>query len=209
MGYLNPLLLKTKRSMNNNAQFLVNFLKHVHPMPDNIAKEITHHFEPISVIKNEALLKQGEVCNDLFILETGLVRAYTLDINGNEVTTNFITPPTLAFDIASFFKRTRSHQSMYALTHCTGWKASYPKIQILFHSIPEFREFGRANLVNCYASLQERTLSMINLTAEQRYEILIEQQPAIFQHSPLKYIASFLGVTDSSLSRIRKEIVGR
>jgi CRP-like cAMP-binding protein len=80
---------------------------------------------------------------------------------------------------------------------------------MLFHSIPEFREFGRANLVNAYAGLQERTLSMINLTAEQRYENLIASQPEIFQHSPLKYIASYLGVTDSSLSRIRKDFVSK
>lgn len=195
--------------MHNNTEFLINFLKCIHPMQNTVAGEIAKHFEPLSKLKNDVLLTQGKVCDDCFILKTGLVRAYTLDVNGNDVTTNFFTPPCMAFDIASFFKRTRSNQTIHALTNCKGWKASYQTIQMLFHSIPEFREFGRANLVNAYAGLQERTLSMINLTAEQRYENLIASQPEIFQHSPLKYIASYLGVTDSSLSRIRKDFVSK
>jgi len=86
---------------------------------------------------------------------------------------------------------------------------NYDSLQILFHSIPEFREFGRTNLVNGFIALKERTLSIINLTAEQRYEDLMRTRPEIFQNAPLKQIASFLGITDTSLSRIRKEFKQR
>ena len=195
--------------MKDNNKFLVNFLKYIQPMSNTVAEEIAGHFEPISYIKNDTLLSAGNICDELLIFETGILRSYTLDVDGNEVSTNFFTSPSMAFDIASFFKRTKSLQTIHALTNCSGWKVSFQKVQMLFHSIPEFREFGRANLVNCYALLQERTLTMINLTAEQRYEDLIKTQPEIFQHSPLKFIASYLGVTDSSLNRIRKEFIGR
>ena len=60
-------------------------------------------------------------------------------------------------------------------------------------------------LVNGFITLKERMLSMINLTAEQRYEQLLIAKPEIFQHASLKTIASYLGITDTSLSRIRKE----
>jgi len=72
--------------------------------------------------------------------------------------------------------------------------------------MPEFREFGRSMLVTAYAELKHRMLSMVRDTAEERYSLLIASSPDIFQNAPLKYIASYLGVTSTSLSRIRKEI---
>ena len=84
------------------------------------------------------------------------------------------------------------------------WSMTYADVQTQFHSIPEFREWGRMMLINSNAVLQDRVFGMIQLTAEQRYAQLIETQPEIFQHVPLKMIASYLGVTDTSLSRIRQ-----
>ena len=71
--------------------------------------------------------------------------------------------------------------------------------------MPEFREFGRTILVNAYAQLKQRMLAMIQETAEQRYASLLQSSPDIFQFVPLKNIATYLGITDTSLSRIRKE----
>lgn len=78
-------------------------------------------------------------------------------------------------------------------------------MQDSFHTIPEFREYGRLNIVNQYSILKERMLSALQETAEQRYSDLISSSPEIFQNVPLKYIASYLGITDTSLSRIRKD----
>jgi len=75
----------------------------------------------------------------------------------------------------------------------------------LFYSLPEFRDFGRALLAKGFASLKMRMLSVITETAEQRYQTLLKTNPEIFQHTALKHIASYLGITDTSLSRIRKE----
>jgi len=69
----------------------------------------------------------------------------------------------------------------------------------------DFRDFGRSILVKGFSSLKIRMLSMITETAEQRYDTLLKTNPEIFQQAALKYIASFLGITDTSLSRIRKE----
>jgi len=71
--------------------------------------------------------------------------------------------------------------------------------------MPEFREFGRLNIINLYGILKQRMLSMLQETAEQRYSNLINSNPEVLQHVPLKYIASYLGITDTSLSRVRKE----
>jgi hypothetical protein len=72
--------------------------------------------------------------------------------------------------------------------------------------MPAFREFGRHILVRGFAGLKNRMLSMITDTAEVRYMKLLDSSPAIFQQASLKHIASYLGITDTSISRIRKEI---
>jgi hypothetical protein len=83
---------------------------------------------------------------------------------------------------------------------------SYEKVQQCFHNYPEFREFGRMMLVTNYSILHDRMLGMIKDTAENRYLKLMKHYPDIFQNVPLKIIASYLGITDTSLSRIRKEL---
>ncbi len=93
--------------------------------------------------------------------------------------------------------------------NCKGWVISFEKLNMIFHSIPEFREFGRAILVKGFASLKLRMLSLITETAEEPYASLLQFNPEIFQNAPLKYIASYLGITDTSLSRIRKEMMKR
>ena len=187
-------------------QNLINFIKQTMPMSDNIAREIVDNFEPISIGKNDFLLKEGTICNEYFFLEKGFMRAYTFDTDGNEVTTNFYERNSIVFEVASYIKRTPSQENIQALTDCLGWKGNYTNLQNLFHTIPEFRGFVREILVNNFIGLKERTLSMINLTAEKRYEILLKSRREIIQNVSIKHIASYLGITDTSLSRIRKEI---
>lgn len=187
-------------------QNLIHFIKLAIPMCDNKASEIADNFEPVSLYKNDFLLKDGSVCNDYFFLEKGFMRAYTFDTEGNEVTTNLYGRNSIVFEVASYIKRTPSQENIQALTDCFGWKGNYTNLQNLFHTSPEFRGFAREILVNSFIELKERTLSMINLTAEKRYEILLKSRQDIIQNVSIKHIASFLGITDTSLSRIRKEI---
>jgi CRP-like cAMP-binding protein len=170
------------------------------------AKEIADQFEHKAISKNQPLLMAGKISNEYFFLEKGYMRAFAHNTEGNEVTTNFCSPGQVVFEVSSFFNRTRSKENIQALTDCEGWYITYEQLNNLFHSLPEFREFGRSILVKGFAELKTRMLSMITETAEERYELLLKTNPEIFQHAPLKNIASYLGITDTSLSRIRKEI---
>lgn len=187
-------------------QNLISFIKLAMPMCDNKASDIADNFEPVSLHKNDFILKDGSICNDYFFLEQGFMRAYTFDTEGNEVTTNFYGRNSIVFEVASYIKRTPSQENIQALTDCSGWKGNYTNLQDLFHTIPEFRGFVREVLVNNFIGLKERTLSMINLTTDKRYEILLKSRKEIIQNVSIKHIASYLGITDTSLSRIRKEI---
>lgn len=165
---------------------------------------IAAHFEEVVYAKNEYLLKQGKV-SDYYYLAEGFVRAFTHDTDGIEITTFFYPRDRVAFEAASFFLHQPSTEYLQAITDCKVYVTSFEKLNMLFHSVPEFREFGRAMLVREFVAYKQRTLSMINKSAEERYASLLADNSEIFQYAQLKQIASYLGITDTSLSRIRKE----
>ena len=187
-----------------NKQPLIDFFQKNSRMSLETILNIIEYYEEREFSKNEFFLKEGKVC-DLLYLAEGLMRAYTFDLKGNEVTTNFFPKGRQVFDHASFFLQARSEENIQAITDCIGYLITFEKMNTLFHSIPEFREYGRGMLVKELVSHKKRTLAMINKTAEQRYEDLIKDDKEIFQFVQLKHIASYLGVTNSSLSRIRRE----
>lgn len=186
-------------------QSLIRFLKSSNLVSEQAAQEIAAVFLPKEIAKDKFLLKEGRVCDEYFFMEAGFMRAFAHDTEGQEITTDFYFGSSIVFEVSSFFTRTESRENIQATEPCMGWCITYEKLNMLFHSLPEFREFGRAVLVKGFTSLKKRMLSMITETAEQRYEALLTTKPEIFQHASLKHIASYLGVTDTSLSRIRKE----
>jgi CRP-like cAMP-binding protein len=190
--------------MTMNQSALINFLKSTSHLNSEAAISIAIEFQYKELNKGELFLKAGKVADEYLFLESGFIRSYLFDTEGEEITTNFYSQNELVFEVSSFFQRVPSQEYFEATTHCTGWFLTYEKLNRLFHSLPEFREYGRSVLVRGFIAFKLRTISMINKTAEERYEMLITSSPEIFKNVPLKYIASYLGVTDTSLSRIRK-----
>lgn len=188
-----------------DARQLIEFLHNSNLVSFSKAEEIAGHFAIKEFTKNELVLKEGQISDEYIFLQKGFMRAFAHDLNANEVTTNFYTDGQLVFEVHSFFNRTRSKENIQALTDCMTWYITYEQLNMLFHSIYEFREFGRSVLVKGFANLKNRMLSTITETAEDRYASLLKSNPEIFQQAQLKHIASYLGITDSSLSRIRKE----
>jgi CRP-like cAMP-binding protein len=182
---------------------LLTFFHNTNLVSLAMANEIADRFEHKFIAKNQFLLNEDKVADEYLFLDNGYMRAFAYDIEGNEITTNFYAPGQMIFEVASFFNRTRSKENIQALTDCEGWFITYKQLNDLFHSLPEFREFGRAMLVKGFGELKNRMLSTITETAEERYATLLKTNPEIFQHAPLKNIATYLGITDTSLSRIR------
>ena len=182
---------------------LLHFLRGTGLIGPQQAVEIAAHFAPRQLEKHEFLLREGQVSDAYFFLDQGVLRAFAHDVDGNDVTTGFYTGGQVVVEVSSFFARTPSQENMQALTACAGWCLTYAQLNGLFHARPEFREFGRAVLVRGLADLKGRMLGMITTSASARYEALLREHPALVQQVPLKYLASYLGVTDTSLSRIR------
>ena len=193
--------------MLNNREQLQRFFENSGRVNAIKAKEISEYFQDKKIQKGELFLKEGQVSNEYLVLEDGFMRSYSFDVEGKEVTTAFHNNSYPVFEVASFFNRTPSRENIQALAPCSGWFITYDQLNMLFHTIPEFRDFGRSVLVKGFAGLKTRMLSMITETAEERYISLLQSNPDVFQYTPLKQIASYLGITDTSLSRIRKEMM--
>jgi len=181
--------------------FIQNYLR----ANRQVIEDIVAYFEEKEFAKNDFFLKEGKVSNEYLFLEEGFMRAFTFDIEGNEVTTWFYNANNVVFEVSSFFMRIPATENIQAVTQCKGFYITYEKLNMLFHSVPEFRDFGRMMLVKSFAAFKQRTLALINKSAEERYASLISANSEIFQHAQLKHIASYLGITDTSLSRIRRE----
>jgi CRP-like cAMP-binding protein len=188
-----------------SKQPLIQFLQNSNFVSLKTAEDIAETFTERYLFRNEFLLTEGKICDEYLFLEKGFMRAFAHDTEGNDVTTNFYGDCQVVFEVSSFFNRTRSKENIQALQDCSGWCITYQQLNDLFHALPEFREFGRSILVKGFSALKTRMLAHITETAEQRYDTLLKTNPEIFQQAALKHIASYLGITDTSLSRIRKE----
>lgn len=184
---------------------LTAFIQRNLPLTGPALDHIVAQFNERVLARHDFFLREGTVSNEYLFLETGCMRAFTHDTDGNEVTTWFYASHSYVFEVSSLFMRRNSTESIQALTPCYGYSISFDTLNILFHASPEFREFGRLMLVKAFAAFKQRSLELINKSAEERYETMLVTQKEIMQHAPLKHIASYLGITDSSLSRIRHQ----
>lgn len=182
------------------------YLKKLNPMSDEKADYITTFFKKETINKHQLIIKEGKISRKSYFLETGIIRCYIIDLNGNEVTTRFYSAPDFLNDYLSFFTQKPSEEYYETLTECTVWSINHENVQHCFHNIPEFREWGRMLLTLNYVKMHKHMVSFHKLTAQERYENLIKKHPEIIKEVPLKIIASYLGVTKFSLSRIRKMI---
>ena len=167
---------------------------------------IISHFKRVIFKKNDYFLKEGQTENYYWFIESGFVRSYVVGTAGNDISTNFYIKRDIVIDWSSFFLRNPTRENIQALSDCEAYQLDFDTFQTLFHSLEKFREHGRTNLVSSYFKLKQHSIAMIADQAKDRYLRLMKEKPLVIQNVSLKHIASFLGITDTSLSRIRKEI---
>lgn len=169
-------------------------------------EKILQKHQTQTFVKGSFLLQQTENLNGYYILLQGTVHSFVNDANGNQITINLYTSKEVIIDVNALFQRKQTVENWQCLTDCSLLCISFDAFQELFHSIYGFREWGRTWMANELFIMKERNIEMLTLTAKQRYEKLLKQKPHLINSVPLKYIASYLGITDTSLSRIRKDI---
>jgi CRP-like cAMP-binding protein len=166
-----------------------------------------NQYQRIEFAKNDFLIQEDSTANYYYFIESGYVRSYVIDLEGNDISTKFFSSSDIVIDWHSYFLKTKCRENVQAITACVAWKITFENFMKLF-KIEAFREVGRTRLVNNYFELKNHSISIIADPAKDRYLNLLKSKPDIVQNVPLKQIATYLGITDTSLSRIRKEILG-
>lgn len=158
------------------------------------------------VKKNEVILRQGETCNHTFFIAKGLLRAYTIDENGKEHVLQFAPENWLLSDRSSVLFKGVSEQFIDAVEDSEIILIESGFFEALSEISPGFQRFNMLALNNRIRHLHKRINLLISATAETRYLDFIELYPNLLQRVPQWMIASYLGITPESLSRVRKEL---
>lgn len=176
-------------------------------VPQAEINSLLNQCERISVKKNYILLNQGDYCKHSFFVENGLFRQYALTENGKEHILSFAPENWLVTDRDSVYFNQPSRYSIQALEDSLVVLIDENFMTQISTLIPGFNEFNNRLLHNHIRHLQERIGMLLSATAEERYLNFVEMYPAILSRVPQTMVASYLGITPESLSRVRKEII--
>lgn len=165
---------------------------------------ITSHFKPVTLEKGMYFSRKGRFCNSLAFVQTGYIRVF-IEANDREVT-QWISPPGYFItDLSSFIFKTEARWNMQALTDCTLFEISSKDYETLSKKLPVWRDIDRLLIVKCFAMMEERIFNHLYMSTEERFQELMKSQPELFNVVPLQYLASMLGMTAETLSRLRKK----
>ena len=175
----------------------------------NLSSEAEEYLFSISkektVSKGEVLIRQGQTVKKIFFVTGGCLRSYCIDKNGKEHTLQFAIKNWWISDYIAIHSNEAATLTVECLTDSNIIEFNAKKLDGIHSLFPEFEPFQRKNLERHVVSLHKRILNQLQLTAPERYDLFLEQYPDIEQYTPNYHIASYLGVTQQSLSRIRVE----
>lgn len=160
-----------------------------------------------SVSKGEVLIRQGQVVKNTYFVTDGCIRSYCIDTNGKEHTLQFAVKDWWISDFIAIYNNELATLTVECITDSTIIEFNAKQLDEIHSLFPEFEAFQRKNLERHVVSLHKRILNQLQLTAQERYDLFLEQYPDIEQYTPNYHIASYLGITQQSLSRIRAEKV--
>ncbi|PSK83775.1 Crp/Fnr family transcriptional regulator [Prolixibacter denitrificans] len=162
-------------------------------------------FEPTSIKKKKDLLVPGEVCRYVYFVTKGGLRSYFVDSKGVEHIYQIRLDNSWISDLESFFSQRPSKYYIEAMEDTQMLRISHERLEQLYHEVPKLERYFRILFQKAYINALERLNATMWESAVERYNDMLKEHSDIFQRVPLTYIASYLGITPESLSRIRKK----
>lgn len=158
------------------------------------------------LIKGEHFIKSSQYAKKIAFLEKGYFRGYYESPQSTEYNKHFFKAPCFIGGYASLITKSPTQISQQALTDCTIWEASYDNLTLLSLEYPKLNEMFRILAEQFFVQKEQREIELVLLNATQRYKIFQERFPTLEQLIPQYHIASYLGVSPTQLSRIRKKL---
>ncbi|MCW3085846.1 MAG: cyclic nucleotide-binding protein [Bacteroidetes bacterium] len=183
----------------------ISHLSSVISVSSKLETELTAITKRLPVSKNKTILEIDHRCNDIFFVEKGLLRGYYFH-EGKEITSWFAQENEFATSLYAFVSMKPSFEVIQSLEDSTLIQLSHSALENLYTRFPETERLGRIIMEAYYIKLEERLLNIQFKTAKERYKNFIQSKPSLLQRTSLGQIASYLGITQETLSRIRAEM---
>ena len=172
------------------------------------AEEFLYSISKVKTLpKGEVLIRQGQVVKRTFFVTSGCLRSYCIDNNGREHTLLFAIKNWWISDYIAIHTDELATLTVECLTESNIIEFNAKELDGIHARFPEFESYQRHNLERHVVSLHKRILNQLQLSAPERYDLFLKQYPDIEQYTRNYHIASYLGITQQSLSRIRAEKV--
>ncbi len=166
--------------------------------------KITSLFTESELKKGAFFTKSGQYCEKLSFVKSGFIRIFA-NSNNKEVTQWISSKGSFLTDLYSFSFKQRAKWNIQALTDCQLYTISKENYALLNTIVPNWPEMEKQFIAGCFIQLEDRVFSHLSLNAEQRYNKLFESNKELFNQVPLQYIASMLGMSPETFSRIRNK----
>lgn len=154
--------------------------------------------------RNEYVLHAGETERYFYFILEGIHRSYFMDVDGNEVCVAFAYAPGISGVPDSFLTQTPSFYTLQALSDGSMLAISYTDWQILFDAVPTLNRWAHLLFTDILVGRLKRERELMAFTAEERYQRLVRESPHMFQLVPQKHLASYVGMTPETFSRMRR-----
>ncbi len=158
-----------------------------------------------TISKGEVLIRQGQTVKKTYFVSDGCLRSFCTDKSDKEHTLQFAIKDWWISDFIAIYNNELATLTVECIKESKVIEFNAYKLNNIYAQFPEFEAFQRKNLEQHVVSLHKRILNQLQLTARERYDLFVEQYKDIEQYTPNYNIASYLGITQQSLSRIRVE----
>lgn len=175
----------------------------------NLSKEeekaLIERIKPIRLERNTIFVEEGKIANHIAFVKSGYLRIY-FNHNGDEITRDISSVGSFFTALTSFITKMPSFEIVSCITDCELLLISREDLNYLYSNFNNWQMIGRRVVEEMFVRSQKRIYSLLTVSAEERYKKLLKEKPDMIQHVPLQYIASYLGITSQSLSRLRRNI---
>ncbi|NNJ56583.1 MAG: Crp/Fnr family transcriptional regulator [Bacteroidia bacterium] len=173
----------------------------------NQATTLSEKFISTKMIKGDFFVREDKQCNQLSFIKSGNLRIFKITDQGKEITQWISTDGDLVTELNSFIFDQPSRWNIQALSDVELHSLSKTEYHDLPQLVPIWPELEKRFLAKCFITLEDRVYSFLSMTAEERYNHLFTYKKELFNQIPLNYIASMIGMTPETLSRIRAKSI--
>ena len=191
--------------MSTDKSIILEIFKDISFSQEHV-KIIETSIEKIVLKKGTTLLQANQIVNNQYYVCNGCLRTYFIDKSGKEHTLQFAIKDWWISDYTAFFTTGKAIMNVECIQDATLYKISKKNMENLFKEIPQLETFFRKKMERAFASFQKRILAGLSQSAKERYVSFVNTYPNIDQSVKNYHIASYLGITTESLSRIRKDL---